>query len=240
MYAKKSYASGGMTDPKKRTMSIHEQGIVDQGDGFIVYETPGGERLKVSVPDNFTLSPNKTYTAVMGQGGFKLELGGSSDFGPKDPPGQRGDMFNDGGIAKGKTGDQLIKEYEAILSRTGLSDEVRQKYSDKLSKVKATEKSFDNKFRNREVMKFMDGGMEAMLRNRGRGSEDRNYAGQYMGRIQEDEGGKFAEYEALDGSKTKAYIPDNMRLGEVGDYVPDMDFRILEVGGKRVLAMKER
>lgn len=195
MYAKKSYASGGMTDPKKRTMSIHEQGIVDQGDGFIVYETPGGERLKVSVPDNFKLTPNKTYTAVMGQGGFKLELGGSSDFGPKDPPGQRGDMFGGGGKMSYKQGG---------------------------------------------MMKFMDGGMEAMLKGRGRGDEDRNYAGQYMGRIQEDEGGKFAEYEAMDGTKTKAYIPDNMNLGKVGDYVPDMDFRILEVGGKRVLAMKER
>lgn len=100
MYAKKRYAEGGMTDPKKRTVSIHEQGIIDQGDGFIVYETPGGEKLRVSVPDNFTLTPNKTYTAVMGDGGFKLELGGSGDFGPKDPPGQRGDMFKGGGYMK--------------------------------------------------------------------------------------------------------------------------------------------
>lgn len=89
-------------------------------------------------------------------------------------------------------------------------------------------------------MSFMEDGMEAMMKMRGKGSEDRNYAGQYMGRIQEDKLGKFAEYEALDGSKTKAYIPDNMNLGEVGDYVPDMDFRILEVGGRKVLAMKER
>ncbi len=115
MYAKKKYAMGGMTDPKKRTLSIHEQGIVDQGDDFIVYETPGGERLKVSVPDNFKLTPNKTYTAVMGQGGFKLELGGSSDFGPKDAPGQRGDMFKGGGYMKFMEGGieaQLKSKYD--------------------------------------------------------------------------------------------------------------------------------
>ena len=133
MYAKKSYASGGMTDPKKRTISIHEQGIVDQGDGFIVYETPGGERLKVSVPDNFKLTPNKTYTAVMGEGGFKMFTPNdysdlmkprnvSERFGPKDAPGQRGDMFKGGGKMSYKQGG-MMKFMEG-----GLEAQIKSKY----------------------------------------------------------------------------------------------------------------
>lgn len=99
MYAKKSYAEGGMTDPKKRSISIHEQGIVDQGDGYIVYETPGGEKLRVAVPEGFQVTPNKTYTAVMGDGGFRLAEEDDA-YGPKDAPGQRGDMFKGGGYMK--------------------------------------------------------------------------------------------------------------------------------------------
>lgn len=229
MYAKKSYASGGMTDPKKRTMSIHEQGIVDQGDGFIVYETPGGERLRVSVPDNFKLTPNKTYTAVMGQGGFKLEMNTPSILGPKDPPGQRGDMFKGGGY-----------------------------------------------------MKFMDGGLESMLKRRkknqgsnmesvsGPSERGRAVAGQETSAMLQDENGDYYVYdlegvsrfmedgkylnydapkEVLDGFASsrgldRLYLPKfndgqpkTSRLDGYGDgkHLDDDTFEVIEIGGRKVL-----
>jgi len=75
-------------------------------------------------------------------------------FGPKDPPGQRGDMFDQGG---------------------------------------------------------------------------RTFAGQYMGKVMEDQGGKYGMYEDADGNTTKIYFMEDP--GEVGEYVPDNDYVFEEIDG---------
>jgi|13_taG_2_1085334.scaffolds.fasta_scaffold00069_37 hypothetical protein len=136
MYGKKSYAMGGVTDPKKKTISVHEQGIVDQGDGFIVYEDAGGKRLRVSVPKGFTVSANKTYSAVMDGDGYRLELE-DNQFGPKDPPGQRGDMFKDGGYMKFMEGG-----LEAALKKKSNDNNDGRSYAGQYFSPVASDKDF--------------------------------------------------------------------------------------------------
>lgn len=69
-------------------------------------------------------------------------------FGPKDAPGQRGDMFGKGGSTdsdteKGKSAKELIREYQAILNRTGLPEETRKMYEAKIAKIRESEKAMD-------------------------------------------------------------------------------------------------
>ena len=58
----------------------------------------------------------------------------------------------------------------------------------------------------------------------------RTYAGQYMGKIMEDEGGKYAMYDDGEGNKTKAYFMEDP--GQVGEFVPDNDYIFESRDGK--------
>lgn len=109
------YAEGGKGpgDPKRATMS--EQAIVDTGQDesgfFVIYETAGGDKIRVAVPENFQPEGNTQYDIVDFGEGFKVEFpddrqreepSSGGGLGPKDPPGQRGDMFAEGGLVGGQ------------------------------------------------------------------------------------------------------------------------------------------
>ena len=122
----------GPGDPKRATMS--EQAIVDRGKDdvghFVVYETAGGDRVRVSVPDGFEPKNNEQYDIVDFGEGFKVEFKDATDreasapgdqFGPSDPPGQRGDMFDQGGVMQeqGPGGLLPIGEGEVLKDNDG-------------------------------------------------------------------------------------------------------------------------
>ena len=60
--------------------------------------------------------------------------------------------------------------------------------------------------------------------------QSRTYAGQYMGKVMEDEGGKYAMYDDGEGNQTKAYFMEDP--GQVGEFVPDNDYVFEEMDGK--------
>tara|TARA_R110002020_G_scaffold164222_2_gene350747 strand:+ start:1880 stop:3100 length:1221 start_codon:yes stop_codon:yes gene_type:complete len=109
------YAEGGKNpgEPKRATMS--EQAIIDTGQDelgfFVVYETAGGDKVRVAVPENFQPEGNVQYDIVDFGEGFKVEFpddrqreeaSSGGGFGPEDAPGQRGDMFAKGGLVGGQ------------------------------------------------------------------------------------------------------------------------------------------
>ena len=149
-------------------------------------------------------------------------------FGPKDAPGQRGDMFAmGGGTDKGKTAKELIREYQAILNRTGVSDEVRKMYEAKIADLRKSEKAMDG------MRTYMHGGShddEMKTYKHGGSHRPETYPGQYMGRVMEDDGGKFANYDDGEGNMTKVYFMEDP--GQVGEFVPDNDYLFEEVNGK--------
>jgi len=149
-------------------------------------------------------------------------------FGPKDPPGQRGDMFDGGG----KTASQLIKEYEAILNRTGLPEEQYDKYSRKVQELRASAES-DRRAQSRAALPQDEAAQGMRTYEQG----GRTYAGQYMGKVMEDEGGKYANYEDMDGNMTKVYFMEDP--GQVGEYVPDNDYLFEEIDGKMTARLAE-
>lgn len=169
-------------------------------------------------------------------------------FGPSDAPGQRGDMFRSGGNTKpttGKSADQKIKEYESILNRTGVSEEARQKYSDLIKKIRASEK----------------------MENGGNTGPGYPVAGQETSVILQDDDGEFYVYdlervrasdvrfdaskEALDAAAQKyglekLYVPKysdgKPKLSREGDWdkfhptmLADDTFEVIEIGGRKVL-----
>jgi len=112
---KRLYAEGGKTpgEPKRATMS--EQAIIDTGQDdagfFVVYETAGGDKIRVAVPENFQPEGNVQYDIVDFGEGFKVEFpddrqreeaSSGEGLGPEDAPGQRGDMFAKGGLVGGQ------------------------------------------------------------------------------------------------------------------------------------------
>ena len=154
-------------------------------------------------------------------------------FGPKDPPGQRGDMFEMGGgtdkgkTDKGKTAKELIREYQAILSRTGVPEETRKMYEAKIADLRKSERAMDG------MRTYMHGGSHDEMRTYKHGGshgEPKTHAGQYEGRIMEDEGGKYGIYDYGDGRTVKTYFMEDP--GAVGEYVPDNDYVFEEMDGK--------
>lgn len=149
-------------------------------------------------------------------------------FGPKDAPGQRGDMFGKGGSTdsdteKGKSAKELIREYQAILNRTGLPEETRKMYEAKIAKIRESEKAMD--------------GMKTYSYEHGGSHGPKTYPGQYMGKVMEDEGGKFANYDDGEGNMTKVYFMEDP--GQVGDFVPDNDYVFEDMGGKMTARLAE-
>lgn len=211
MYGKKSYAMGGVTDPKKKTISVHEQGIVDQGDGFIVYEDAGGKRLRVSVPKGFTVSANKTYSAVMDGDGYRLELGGNQ-FGPKDAPGQRGDMFKDGGYMKFMEGG-----LEAALKKKSNGDNDGRSYAGQYFSPVASDKDF------RDYVLYLPDYEGNILEMTDMDFKELEDAG--AKRIYLPTGSR--------GEIANKRIPLSNVNGR--DMLSDEDFKVSEIGGKSVL-----
>lgn len=108
-----------------RELQFGEQEIVDQGDGYVVYEAEGGEQFQIQVPKGWSPESNAMYKAVEKDGVFVLEADGakaavagaaggasaglmemlkrargaaeSDRFGEPDMPGQRSDNFSKGG-----------------------------------------------------------------------------------------------------------------------------------------------
>lgn len=108
-----------------RELQFGEQEIVDQGDGYVVYEAEGGEQFQIQVPKGWSPESNAMYKAVEKDGVFVLEADGakaavagaaggasaglmemlkrargaaeSDRFGEPDMPGQRSDNFEQGG-----------------------------------------------------------------------------------------------------------------------------------------------
>ena len=158
-------------------------------------------------------------------------------FGPKDPPGQRGDMFDVGGTTTGNPYEEYqkkLREYNAILSRTGLPEEQYEKYSQLKRDLMASHKQTIAESRRLEQEakkdKAYDGMKTYTYEHGGSHGQPRTYAGQYMGKIMEDEGGKFAMYDDGEGNQTKAYFMEDP--GQVGDFVPDNDYVFEEMDGK--------
>ena len=211
MYGKKSYAMGGVTDPKKKTISVHEQGIVDQGDGFIVYEDAGGKRLRVSVPKGFTVSANKTYSAVMDGDGYRLELG-DNQFGPKDAPGQRGDMFKGGGYMKFMEGG-----LEAALKKKSNGDNDGRSYAGQYFSPVASDKDF------RDYVLYLPDYEGNILEMTDMDFKELEDAG--AKRIYLPTGSR--------GETANKRIPLSNVNGR--DMLSDEDFKVSEIGGKSVL-----
>ena len=182
---KKSYEMGGMEAPsieerveevKAKILEALEGGATDQEINMIVRESGLEDKYEFNW-DSVEMKVEARPIKGEGDRG-KGDMGGGIEalmsklkgarsaaedrFGPKDAPGQRGDMFEQGG---------------------------------------------------------------------------RTYAGQYMGKIMQDEGGKYAMYDDGEGNKTKAYFMEDP--GQVGEFVPDNDYLFESRDGKTFARLAE-
>lgn len=250
-----SALEGGASD-KEIMMMVQDSGLQDK------YEFNWDNvEMKVEAYPIEGGSEGEAESAGVGSGieallsKLKNARGAAKDdrFGPSDAPGQRGDMFGDGGNTQfdegdhtdGRSADQRIKEYESILNRTGVSEEARQKYSDLIKKIRASEK--------------MDNG----------GNTGPGYpvAGQETSVILQDDDGEFYVYDLekvrasevrFDASKEdldaaakkhgleKLYVPKyndgKPKLSREGDWdkfhptmLSDDTFEVIEIGSRKVL-----
>ncbi len=243
---KKAYEMGGMTAP-----SIEER--VEEVKAKILEALEGGatdEEIKVMVresglEDKYEFNWDSVEMKVEARpieggspkgGGIEAlmsKLKGARSaaedrFGPKDAPGQRGDMFDGGG----KTASQLIKEYQSIMNRTGLPQEQYDKYAQKVRDLRAAEES-DRRATARAVLPQEKAARGMRTYDQG----GRTYAGQYMGKIMQDEGGKYAMYDDGEGNQTKAYFMEDP--GQVGEFVPDNDYLFETRDGKTFARLAE-
>ena len=216
---------------KKQIVNMMEGGASDKEIMMMINKSPLGKQYEFNW-DNIEM---------------KVEAYPMKDdrFGPKDPPGQRGDMFEmgggtDKGTDKGKTAKELIKEYQAILSRTGVPEETRKMYEAKIADLRKSERAMDGMRTymhggsHDEMKTYMHGGSHdnkmRTYKHGGSHGEPKTHAGQYEGRIMEDEGGKYGIYDYGDGRTVKTYFMEDP--GAVGEYVPDNDYVFEEMDGK--------
>lgn len=190
--------------PREKSFIGREIEDFDPEAGVLTVVDAGGKEFQIRVPKGFQPDEDAEYTAVLKDGEFVLE---DDRFGPRELPGQRGDAFGGGPEPGESTGS------EPRASAGGGKPDM----SALMKMLKSARSSAEG---------MAEGGRSDQ------GGQVRTYAGQYMGKIMEDEGGKYGVYDDGDGNKTKVYFAEDP--GAVGDYVPDNDYLFEKRDGRTV------
>lgn len=200
--------------PREKSFIGREIEDFDPEAGVLTVVDAGGKEFQIRVPKGFQPEEDAEYTAVLKDGEFVLE---DDRFGPRELPGQRGDAFGGGPEPGESTGS------EPRASAGGGKPDM----SALMKMLKSARSSAEG---------MAEGGRSDESADRAGSDQRQTYAGQYMDKIQEDEGGKYGIYDHGDGRKTKVYFDQDP--GEVGEYVPDNDYFFFVKIGDRIVARK--